>query len=69
VERELERAELVTVMAERDDRVFSVDTHAALVESLRARLERDGWEVTISLDGPKRRQLPRIERRPGRWRP
>jgi hypothetical protein len=69
VERDVEPAEPVALRAEKDGRVLSWDTHPVVAESLKLRLESEGWQVSISTAGPRRRILPRIDRPSVRWRP
>jgi hypothetical protein len=61
VHEESEPAQLVSFRAERDGRILTWDTHKLIAAALKRHLESEGWTVSISTDGPRRRRLPRIE--------
>jgi hypothetical protein len=60
---------LVALRAERDGAVLSWDTHEEMAANLKEHLESEGWTVTISTNGPRRRRMPRVDRHRARWAP
>jgi hypothetical protein len=65
----VEQSELtaVALRAEKDGRALSWDAHPEVADQVKTHLEAEGWEVSISTDGPARRRYPRIDRPVHHW--
>jgi hypothetical protein len=56
---------LVELRAMRGETLLTWDVHPEVAPQIRTRLEAEGWSVSLDAgDGPRRRRLPRVERRP-----
>jgi hypothetical protein len=65
VDWESESDRPVALRAVKDGRILTWDAHPIMAEAAKHYLELAGWSVSISTDvGPRRREYPRIERRP-----